>query len=62
MHKKTDYVATEAAHYYNNRVSVNDVATSEKECDNLIEFDLESNGGSKFDDDDIQEAYQQTYS
>ena len=62
MQKKTDYVATETVHCYSNTASVNDVTTSENECDNLTEFDLESNGGSQFDDDGLQEAYQQTYS
>ena len=62
MQKKTDYVTIENAHCYNNTVSVDDVATSEKECDNFKETNLESNCGSEFDDDDLQEAYQQAYS
>ena len=37
-------------------------ATSEKECDNLTKSDSESNGASNFNDDTLQEAYQQTYS
>ena len=60
--EKTDYVAIEISHYYNNIVSVNDVATLKKKKSVIIEYDLESNGGSEFDDDDLQEVYQQKYS
>ena len=57
--KKKDYVATETAHCYNNTVSVDDVAISKKECDDLTEADSKSIGGFDFNDDTLQEAYQQ---
>ena len=34
----------------------------QKKSDYLIESNSESNGGSEFDDDDLPEVYQQTYS
>ena len=62
MQKKTNHVATEIIHCYNNIVAVDDVANSKKKCDNLIEADSKSNDGSDFDGDALQEAYQCTYS
>ena len=35
IQKMINYVATETTHYYKKIVSVNNVATLEKECDNL---------------------------
>ena len=54
--KKTDYVATKTAHCYNNKISVR------KKCDNLTESYSKNNGGSEFDDNDLKDVYQQTYS
>ena len=58
--KETIHVATEIIHCYNSTITIDDVATSEKECDNLTKANLESNDGFDFDDDALQEAYQQT--
>ena len=54
-----NHVVTESTHCYNNIVAIDDVATSAKECDTLIKVDSESNDGSDFEDDALQEAYQQ---
>ena len=46
MQKNSDHVPTKPIHCYNNTVSVDDVATSEKDCESLTESSTESDDGS----------------
>ena len=50
VQKKTPGVATETIHCYNNIVSIDNVATSEKQCEILSNARIESNEDSDFDD------------
>ena len=60
--KKKDQVTTETVHCYNNIVSIDDVATLEKDYESLTKASTKCNKGSNFNDDAFQEAYQCTYS
>ena len=50
-------VVPKIIHYYNNTVSVNDVAKSEKQNDDLSHDEFDSNDALDFDDDVLQKAY-----
>ena len=59
--QKKSHVATKILHYYNNTVSIDDIAISEKDCGSLTDASIESNDGLDFNYDALREPYQRTY-